>query len=295
MNRLFFGIILLALLTVTSLHQSDALQNRPLELKLGPVVSTPLVKLLAAEHAATLAIRNVVRVMFYFGSYFDENPNIVKSAPEYANMYQHLVQAVKLDPYNMDAYYFAQAAFTWEVGRAREVNSMLDYGMKYRTKDFLLPFYAGFNSAYFLKDYPQAAHYFQLASERSDNTLFTKLASRYFYEAGRNQLGLAYLDTMIKSAADRKSKLIYKQRRDALLAVQVIEDAITRYREIYAGNPDQISTLLERGSLIELPVDPYGGTFYLDEQGRVRTTSKFAIKQSEQAPASSDSPPTSMD
>jgi hypothetical protein len=294
-KRLLFGFTLLALLTATSLHQAEALQHRPVELKLGPVTSTTLVKLLAAEHAATLALRNVVRVMFYFGSYFDENPNLVKSAPEYANMYQHLVQAVKLDPYNMDAYYFAQAAFTWEVGRAREVNRMLDHGMKYRTKDSLLPFYAGFNSAYFLKDYPQAARYFKIAAERSGRTLFAKLAARYFHEGGQNQLGLAYLDTMIKGAADRKTRLIYEKRRDALQATQSIDEAVTRYRGSFGNNPVELTDLVEQGSIEKLPVDPYGGTFYLDEQGRIRTTSKFALKLSDEAPANSGVPQTSLD
>ena len=46
-------------------------------------------------------------------------------------MYKTLQTAAKFDPYNSDAYYFAQAAFTWEVGRAKEVNQMLDYGMKH--------------------------------------------------------------------------------------------------------------------------------------------------------------------
>jgi hypothetical protein len=294
-KRLILGGILLALLAVTTLHQAETLQNRPIELKLGPVVSTTLVKLLAAEYTATLAIRSVVRVMFYFGSYFEDNPNLVKNAPEYANMYQHLIQAVKLDPYNMDAYYFAQAAFTWEVGRAREVNRMLDYGMKYRTKDYLLPFYAGFNSAYFLKDYPQAARYFQMAGERSGNTLFTKLAARYFYEGGESHLALAYLDTMIKGAVDRKTRLIYEKRRDALLAIQLIEEADISYRKSVGIGPEQVADLLEHGSLKELPVDPYGGTFYLDEQGRVRTTSKFALKLSTAAPAKPGTPQTSLD
>lgn len=295
MKRLIFGVALLTMLAVTTLHQAETLQNRPIELKLGPVVSTTLVKLLAAEHAATLAFRSVVRVMFYFGSYFEDDPNRVKNAPEYANMYQHLIQAVKLDPYNMDAYYFAQAAFTWEIGRAREVNRMLDYGMKYRTKDYLLPFYAGFNAAYFLKDYPQAARYFQMAAERSGRTLFAKLAARYFHEGGQNQLGLAYLDTMIKGAADRKTRLIYEKRRDALQATQLIDEAVTRYRGSFGNNPVELTDLVEQGSIEKLPVDPYGGTFYLDEQGRVRTTSKFALKLSDEAPANPGMPQTSLD
>jgi len=72
-------------------------------------------------------------------------------------MYNTLVTAVKLDPYNMDAYYFAQSAFTWEVGRVKEVNSVLEYGMKYRTWIGSC-FFVGFNEAYFLKNYAKAAN-----------------------------------------------------------------------------------------------------------------------------------------
>ncbi|MDT8422073.1 MAG: hypothetical protein RQ754_16720 [Desulfuromonadales bacterium] len=290
MKRLLCGLLLLAVLVPLTTRQADMLRQRPVELKLGQPMSSTLVRLFAGEHASTLALRNVVRVMFYFGSFFEDNPNRVKSLPEYANMYQHLVQAVRLDPYNMDAYYFAQAAFTWEVGRVREVNAMLDHGIKYRTNDYLLPFYAGFNAAYFLKDYAAAADYFQMAADRSGNQLFVRLASRYFHEAGRTDLGLAYLDNMIDSASDARTRTIYEQRRVALLAVQALEEAIDTFQERYARLPETLDALVKTGILAELPADPYGGSFYLDEDNRVRTTSKFAVRSEQNDMDSSTRP-----
>lgn len=281
MRHFLLGMLLLALLGTSTFRQAERLQARPVELKLGPVLSPTIVQLFVPEHATTIAIQTIVKVMFYFGSFFEEDRNILQEGPEYASMYRHLSLAVKLDPYNMDAYYFAQAAFTWEVGRVREVNRMLDYGMQYRTDDYLLPFYAGFNSAYFLKDYAAAARYFQLASDRSGNPLLVKLAARYFHESEQTGLGLAFLETMIKGASDPKTRLIYEKRRDALLTIRGLQEAVVNYRDRFGKTPERIQDLVISDLLPELPIDPYGGTFYLDELGRVRTTSKFAVNGSE--------------
>ncbi len=61
----------------------------------------------------------------------------------------------------MDAYYFAQAVLVWDVGQVRLANELLEYGMRYRTWDYLLPFFAGFNYSYFLKDNEKAAQYYR--------------------------------------------------------------------------------------------------------------------------------------
>ena len=259
------------------------MRNRPVALKLGFAPQSKLLKLFAGEHAATLAFRTVVQVMFYFGSFFEEDFNRLQQSPVYVDMYQHLKSAVELDPYNMDAYYFAQASFTWEVGQHVIVNKMLDYGMKYRTWDYHLPFYAGFNSAYFLKDYASAARYYKIAAERSGNSLFTKLASRYFHEAGENKLALDFLDVMIKGARDQKTRLIYEQRREALLAVQKINQSVALFKEKFHRSPNDLSEIIEKNFLTDFPADPYGGDFYLDDDGRVRSTSKFALRHLNEA------------
>ena len=281
MKNAVIGLVLLIAIAVTTSLQSDFLRHRPTILKLGPVPHAGLLKALAGEHGTALAVRSITRVMFYFGSFFDPDENRLQKFPEYFSMFKHLEHAIKLDPYNMDAYYFSQAAFTWEVGHAKEVNKMLEYGMKYRTWDYLLPFYAGFNAAYFLHDYKIAAEYMQIAAEMSNNPLFTRLAARYFHESGQAGLGLVFLETMAKGAQSEKIRRIYETRITALKAVKLIEDSIAEYVSLYNEEPELLTRLVDVGLMQSIPQDPYGGDFYIDGTGKVRTTSNFAIKADE--------------
>ena len=252
------------------------MEQRAVVVKLGYLPPAEIVKSVVADHRHAFAGWMVLKVLFYYGETLGKFQENVVIRPEYYNMFKTLETAVKLDPYNMDAYYFIQSAFTWELGRVRDVNAVLDHGMKYRTWDWYLPYFAGFNEAYFLKNYARAGEYMRKAAEISGNPLFTGLASRYFYESGRNDLGLAFLDSMIAQARDPRVREVYQLRRRALLAVNAIEVAISSFRAKYGHSPRQLEELVSAGILLEFPVDPYGGKFYLDPQGKVRTTSKFA-------------------
>ena len=257
------------------------LQNRPVEVKLGYLPHPQVLKVASGEHRPTVAGLVVARVLFYFGTIIQKLQENVIIRPEFLNMFKTLQGAVHLDPYNMDSFYFAQAAFTWELGRIDEVNHLLEQGMAHRTWDPWLPFYLGFNYAYFLKDYPKAATYMQRAAEISGNPQYANLAARYFYESEQPSLGLAFLETMILGAKDKTVRQSYEMRRDALKAVMAITEALEEYRIRFGHPPSDLSRLVQFGLLTELPVDPYGGTFYLDEQGKVRTTSKFSTPSTE--------------
>lgn len=253
------------------------LKNRPVAVKLGYVPSAEVLRVAVGDQKLLVAHAAVVKVLVYFGSLVERYQQKIALPPEYLNMYKTLQTSVKLDPYNSDAYYFAQAAFTWEVGRAEEVNLMLEYGMKYRTWDYMLPFFAGFNAAYFLKQYEPAAAYMQRAAEISGDPLLANLAARYFYESNRSDFGIRFLDLMEKGAKDERTRKLYRLRKTALQAVSTIQSAVNRYKEQKNRLPDRIDELVEQGILKRLPEDPYGGTFYLDISGVVRTTSKFAF------------------
>jgi hypothetical protein len=253
------------------------LLNRPVAIKLGYTPDAQILKIAAGEFKPLVAEVAIVRVLFYFGTVFEKNRIVQLVEPEYANMFTTLETAVKLDPYNMDAYYFTQAIYTWEVPRVAEVNSMLEYGMKYRTWDYQLPFFAGFNAAFFLQDYTTAAIHMKRAAELSGESLFTTLAARFFYEAGNNDFGILFLETMEKGARDPKVKGIYQTRRKALQAVKMLTGALDRYRQISGRQPASIRDLVTAGIIKSIPQDPYGGEFYLDDKGMIRTTSKFAF------------------
>ena len=251
------------------------LENRPLEIKLGYLPHPQIIKTISGEHRSTSAAFTVLRVLFYYGTILQKLNDNVIVRPEFKNMYKTLAGAIHVDPYNMDAYYFAQAAFTWELGRVGEVNALLIKGLEYRTWDYWLPFYLGFNQAYFLKDYEKAAINMKRAAEISGNPLYANLASRYFYESEQNEFGLKFLDAMIQGAKSRSVRKSYEMRKQALISVLQIEKALTSYRNRFGRFPTELAELVQTGLLAKIPDDPYGGTFFMDEQGKVRTSSKF--------------------
>lgn len=270
---LFLGVCYLAVLFPFTTY----LRERPVAVKLGYVPEAEALRMVAADQKYLVAQYQVVKVLFYFGTLTDKMRQKIYLPPEYFNMFKTLETAVKLDPYNMDAYYFAQAAFTWEVGRASDVNRMLVHGMRFRTWDYTLPFYVGFNSAYFLKDYSSAALYMKKAAEISGNPLYTTLASRYMYEAGSNDFAVLFLDAMEKGAKDKNIKKIYSVRKKALVAVIALNEAVRRYIGEQGRPPRNLADLVSAGIVRRIPPDPYGGRFYLSEDGKIRTTSKFAF------------------
>ncbi len=254
------------------------LKNRPVAVKLGYVPDAGMLKIISGEHRFALAQFAVVKVLFYYGTLMENSRNNIIQKPEYYNMFKTLETAVKLDPYNMDAYYFTQAAFTWEVGRINDVNKVLQYGMKYRTWDYLLPFYVAFNDAYFLKDYRNAAIYMKKAAEISGDPLYTTLAARFFYESRQNDLGILFLNVMEQGAKDKSIKKVYDVRKRALLAVKEIDGAVELYRKRFNRAPRDLHELISAGVLAKIPEDPYGGAFYMEDDGMIRSTSKFAFR-----------------
>jgi len=149
--------------------------------------------------------------------------------------------------------------------------------MKFRTWDWMLPFFAGFNSAYFMKDFKRAAEYYKKSGELTGNELHFSLAGRYMQESGQTDLAIAYLSAMEKNERNQAVKKNYQIRLAAYKEVRRIELARDRYIQVRGICPSSLSELINSGLLSPEPIDPYGGQFYLETDGSVTTTSKFAF------------------
>jgi len=275
-KNLFFCLICAYLLIIPPF--TAYLGNRPVVNKVGYIPEAEILLITAGDQRYLISELAVFKVMLYFGGMYDRNSNKLKLPPEYANMARMLSNAVKLDPYNMDAYYLAQAAFVWDVkDSARDINKLLIYGMRYRSWDFYLPFFAGFNAAYFLHDYRSAADFMKKAAELSGDPLFANLSARYFHEAGHTELGILFIGSMEQGAKDEKVKKSFRIRKEALLGARVIAEAAARFKETLKINPASVEELVKRGFLQSVPKDPYGGRYYLTDKGKVESTSKFAF------------------
>ena len=261
------------------------MRTKPFVEKLGYVPQGEVLRFISADQKIMTADSLVLKTLFYFGSLVEKSTAKFIIPPDYFNIYKSIETAVKLDPYNLDAYYFAQAVIAWDAKRVKEANVLLEYGMKYRNWDYQIPFFLGFNYAYFLKDTQNAARFYKIAAEISGEPLLASLAGRYMYESGQTDLALAYLETMERSARNAAIKKNFQIRITAFREAKRIETAIRQYSMDTGTPPTAIADLLRKGYLERAPVDPYGGEFYIDEHGQVRSTSKFAfagVKNAEQ-------------
>lgn len=254
------------------------MKQKPVEEKLGYVPSANLLQYASADYKEFVSAALLMKVIMYFGGLMDNQAtNVVAEKPDYREMSNIIHTALKLDPYNMDGYYFAQSFLTWEVKQFELANKLLDHGMKYRTWDWYLPFFAGFNSAYFLKDNKKAAEYYKRAGELSGQELHFSLAGRYLQESGQTELAIAYLTAMEKGERNPAVKKNYQVRLAAFKEVRRIELARDRYKQSGGVMPVTLAVLERSGLLSPPPSDPYGGQFYLEADGKVSTTSKFAF------------------
>lgn len=267
---LLYGILIIPFTTY--------LRNKPYVEKLGYVPSSVTVlKSIAVDQKELVAASLVLKVLMYYGDLVEKANNKVIIPPDYISMSRLLHCAVKLDPYSIDAYYFAQSFLTWDVKQFKLANDLLDYGMKYRTWDWYLPFFAGFNSAYFMQDYSKAAEYFKQAGDLSGQDLLKSLAGRYMQESGQTDLAIGYLSAMEKGENSPALKKNYQLRLTAFREARRIEVARDGYKEKLGIMPTKVEQLVSMGLLSSTPKDPYGGQFYLDADGKVATTSKYAF------------------
>ncbi len=273
--------VLIALLLMSYLailpSFTSYMRNKPFVEKIGYVPEPEVLKLFTADQSYFAANLLLVNTISYYGSLVEQARNKFRVPPEYPEMEKMIEAAVKLDPYNMDAYYFGQAILALGAGKIREINGLLEYGMQYRDWDFYLPSFAAFNYAYFLKDYANAAKYYKRVGDLTGDPLSINLAGRYMYEAGRTEMAIAYLSLMVKDARNPAVKKTLETRLQALQEAKRIEEAKELFKTKYGRMPRSVEELVQKNFLAQLPLDPYGGKFYIDPQGMVRSTSKFAF------------------
>ncbi len=267
--------VFLAGLTLFMPHFANNVRNRPIYEKLGFVPKGKIYKAIAGEFRWFLGEYYTFKAITYYGTKAEAILKGKTRGVEYYNLYKTIETAVILNPYHEDAYYFAQAVFTWGLGRIREVNRLLKYVLKYRPWDFQIPFFLGFNYGYFLHDYKEAAEYFKMAAELSGTPFYATLSARYFYRAGRTELGILFLEEMIRKTRDDRIRKLYEKRLMALKAIKLLEDAVKKFQKKFHRKPANIYELISSGIIKKIPADPYGGKFYIDDRGRIRTTSKM--------------------
>lgn len=274
-----FSILCISLILYFPLYGevTKYLQARDVEEKMGYIPEKEVLKVVSLNYRHLFSEWLFLKTIVYYGGRLEKAAKGEKVKIEYLNTYRFMDASTYLDPYNMDSYYFSQAIFPWE-GFVKETNHLLERGLLYRTWDFYIPFFLAFNNFYFLKDYRNASHYMSIAARLKKEPLLINLAARFLYESNNTEVAIAFLREMIESTWNEKAKKILRKRLRALEAVDYINKAVKRFEEAYNRKPSHLRELLDRKIIDHIPADPYGGEFYIDREGRIKTTSMFVHK-----------------
>ncbi|MEW6683460.1 MAG: hypothetical protein AB1451_11155 [Nitrospirota bacterium] len=240
--------------------------------ELAPPLPVVALKLLSLEYDSLIADLLFSRTLSFHGGQLNRRESINEDT--YRIIYRRLDAASALDPYFVDPYYFGQAVLAWGANMPRETNALLDRGRIHRADDWVMPFFMGFNAFYFLRDDAQAAEYLMDASQRPGAApLLGLLAARLASKGGTTEVAVVFLDQLAARTEDSVTRGQIRQRADALRGIRSLELAVEHYRDAFGEAPRDLRVLVERGVVPSLPVDPYGGTYYLRPDGSVWTTS----------------------
>lgn len=240
------------------------------------VLPSPILKIMALEFDGLASDYTFLKALVFFGSTFERKEKPRLKNWEWRWMYNILNASTDLDPYFLDPYYVAQAQLTWEGNLVRETNTLLEKGSRYRDWDWILPFYIGFNSFYFLHEDAKASEYLMEASKRPDaSPMLASLAARLAYKGKKTENAIIFLQVMIKRTEDESIKKMYEMRLNALEAILFLERAAAVYQDRFKRQPESVDDLIAKNIIKEIPKDPYGGKFYIDKDGSIKTTSEL--------------------
>jgi hypothetical protein len=122
---------------------------------------------------------------------------------EYPWLFHILDQTTSLDPLFHHAYTFGGVVLAVEGDSLAQSIALLRKGMGYFPGDWLLPFYIGLDSFYYLKDPVVAADYIKVAATLPGHPEYLpRLAASLLSRSGRLPAAIAFLTTVAENTED---------------------------------------------------------------------------------------------
>lgn len=242
------------------------------------VMPSSVLKLTALEFHGLASDFMFLKALVFLGSTLERKEEPPVKAWEWKWLYRVLDASVSLDPYFLDPYYFGEANLTWDGGLIKEANALLEKGSNYRSWDFLLPFYAGFNYFYFLDDDEKASELLMEASRRPGaSPLYASLAVKLAYKEKRTENAITFQEYILQHTEDPQLRKEYETRLSALRGVLYLEKAAATYKQRFGRDPGNLEDLIKKHIIDKLPQEPYGGSYYINSLGKITTTNEAKL------------------
>lgn len=240
----------------------------------GYVMPSKFSRVFALGYDGLLADYLTLKAMTFFGERVMHQQAM---RPEDWDYLEAMLKTVTdLDPYFRDPYMLAEGLLAWEARRIEVVNRLLEKAWNHHPEFWEFPFYIGFNYFYFLDEPGIASDYLMEASRLPGSPNFLPgLAARLTVDASQTRMGIVFLKGLMAQTEDKALKSRYRKRLRALESIALLENAVQRYKENENGVPEKVQRLLEKGYIDEIPPEPYGGQWYIDAGGKIRSTSRL--------------------
>ena len=199
----------------------------------------------------------------------------------YRDLARYLDLATDIDPGFGYAYRFGAAAVPFNSGgwtwhNVPQSNELIEKGLRQDPTDWQLWLQLGFNRGVIGTDYEGAAEAYRNAARSPGSPPWIPtLVTRLYATAGSMDRARMYAQQILASTEEPELRETMERRLweiDLEEELVKIDEALRRYRADHGEDPAQVNVLVSRGYLKELPEDPFGGVFYI-ENGEARSSS----------------------
>jgi hypothetical protein len=192
-------------------------------------------------------------------------------------IYHALDVITTLDPIFIRVYVAGGIALTTLVTMPEESNRLLQKGMRHNPDVWELPFLIGFNYYFDLHDDLRAAEYIARASRLPKAPAYlAPFAARLYVSARDPEDAVVFLAQVYAQTFDENMKRVLERRLKEVMVerdLQLLEEAISRYRARNKRAPDHLEDLVKPSLLRALPPEPFGGRYLYDPlTGTVRSS-----------------------
>ncbi len=185
-------------------------------------------------------------------------------------------QVITLDPQFQYPYIFGSVILSIEANDYKGSDRLLLKGFTRHPDTWRFPFGLGYNSYFHHGDPEEAARYLAIAARLPHHPSYLPaLASRAYFEAGNSEVAIKFLEAIIEETPEGQYRKRFEQRLEVLRTIRFLEKLVVQFRQDGNGHLDSLHELVSAGYLRKIPHDPYGGEFYLNENGRVFSTSEL--------------------
>ncbi len=274
---LFTGACVLSSYCASGLYQLHN-NNREKKISHFTMIPEPMARAMTLEFPGITSDYLMLKTLTYMGERIMKDEELTPD--EWQMIYQTLVQISNLDPRFIDPYIIAQMSLPWDAGMVEETNILLEKAAKILTNDYRPYFFLWYNHFKFLDNPEKAAYYLEKAAAiPGAPPYFSTLAARLNLYAGKTYAGVVFLQEMIKETNDPALLKSLRRRLQALQKIGFLEQKIQKYRKRYQVFPKELQELVDKGLITKIPPDPYGGKFYIMENGRVYTSSNLVLQK----------------